>query len=241
MFFVQFFFFFFLYWMFVKEFFLLKFISLYKRKFLEGLLIVYFLFIFLYLKKISFSILFFLIPLFFFFLFFIFLNKKEEDKLLAQLYSLLISLDSQMKLGLSFMTAWQNGVEDIPQGEVRNKIQKITEILKFQKNFSFDNKKIEHFIKDLSLIYQSSSPLKRLRQLQRKIKVEQSFQIKSERTLLQTRIQACLLSFFYFGLLAWTIISYGNRYAYLILTSLLFFSIGFFWIIKIGRKMKWSI
>ena len=241
MFFVQFFFFFFLCWSLVKELLLFNLISFQIKKILERILIFYFLFVFLCFKDIPFSIFFFLIPFFFFFFLFFLLKKQEEKKLLSQLYSLLIPLESQMKLGLSFINAWQRGVDELPKGKVRHKLQKITEILKFQKAFCYQNRNIESFVEDLSLIYQSSSPLKRLNQLQRKVKVEQSFRIKSKRTLLQTRIQAGLLSVFYLGLLAWTVLAYGKKYSHLILLSLLFFSIGFFWIIQTGRKMKWSI
>ena len=50
------------------------------------------------------------------------------------------------------------------------------------------------------IVHQSSSPLKKLQHLQRKVKIEQSFHIKSKRALLQIRIQSGILSLFYFGL-----------------------------------------
>ena len=241
MFWIQFFFFFWLCWNLIKEIFLFQLLSFQLKKVLQNILIFYFLLVVLFLKDRPFSILFLLLPLVFFLFLFVFLNKQEERKLLSQLYSFLIPLESQMKLGLSFMNAWQKGVQDLPKAKVKDKLQKITEVLKFQKNFTYRNKDIENFVKDLILIYQSTNPLKRLKQLQRKIKIEQSFHIKSKRTLLQTRIQAGVLSFLYLGLLAWTIFAYGKKYSHLIFLSLIFFSIGFFWILKTGRKMKWSV
>ena len=211
------------------------------KKILESFLIFYFFLAFCYLKDSPFFIFFFLIPSFFLISLFVFLNKQEEEKLLFQLYSLLIPLESQMKLGLSFMSAWEKGLETLPQIKIKSRLQKITEILKFQKTFVYRNKNIENFVKDLILIYQSASPLKRLKQLQRKVKVERSFHLKSKRTLLQTRIQAAVLSFLYFGLLSWTVFAYGKKYIHLIFLSLIFFGIGFFWILQTGRKMKWSI
>jgi len=154
---------------------------------------------------------------------------------------LLIPLESQMKLGLSVINAWQKSLRELTTEKAKDKAKKITDILKFQNEFHSPDKEIENFIKDLITIHQSAQPLQRLKNLQRKLKVEQSFRIKSKRALLQIRIQSGILSFFYFGLLTWTIMAYGNRYIHLILVSFLFFCTGLLWIFKTGRKMKWSV
>ena len=158
-----------------------------------------------------------------------------------QLCSLLIPLESRMKWGLSFINAWQQGLEDLKSEKIKSKIQKITECLKFQSEFHYPDKEVENFIKDLMSIHRSPNPLKRLQHLQRKVRIEQAFQIKSKRALLQVRIQSGILSLFYFGLLAWTIRAHGSQYTLLITISFLFFCIGLFWIIKTGRTMKWSV
>ena len=225
----------------IKEIFLLNLISLIGRKALEYFFLFYFIFMFLYLKNFQILLIFFLLPLIFLLFLLIFLRKREEINLLSQLISLLIPLEARMKLGLSFINAWQKGLEELKLERTRVKIQKVTEILKFQTNFSYPDKEIENFIKDLMIIHQSSNPLKRLKHLKRKIKIEQSFHIKSKRALLQVRIQSIVLCVFYFGLLAWTIIAYGSKYTQLIVISFLLFFIGLFWIFKIGRKMKWSV
>ena len=241
MFIFQFFFFGFLCWNLMKEIFLLNLIPLNWKMVLEIFFLFYFLFVFFCFKNFRFSFIFFLLPSVCLLFLFVFLKKQEEKNLLFQLSSLLIPLESQMKLGLSFINAWQKELEELKAGKTKNKIQKITDILKFQNDFHYPDKKIENFIKDLVTIYKSSNPLQRLKHLHRKVKVEHSFQMKSKRTLLQIRIQSGILSFFYFGLLAWTITSYGSRYINLILISFLFFCIGLFWIFKTGRKMKWSV
>ena len=225
----------------LKEFFLLDLISLKGRRGLEFLFLIYFLFLIFYLKNIRFSFLFCLLPLILILLLLGLLKKQEEKNLFFQLSSLLLPLESQMKLGLSFINAWQKGLEDLKSEKIRNKIQKITEILKFQNGFYCSDKKIENFVKDLMHIHQSSNPLKRLQHLQRKVRIEHSFQLKSRRALFQIRIQSGFLSLFYLGLLAWTSLSYGSQYIHLILISLLFFCIGLFWIFKTGKKMKWSV
>ena len=221
----------------VKEIFLLKFIDLKRKKILEGALLAYFLFVFCFIP----SFILFLAPCIFLIFLFVFLKKKEEKDILFQLHSLLLPLESQMKLGYSFINSWQKGLEALKSEKNKQKIQKMTEILNFQDDFQHPDKEIENFIKDLMLIRQSASPLQRLRHLQRKVKIEQAFQTKSKRALLQIRIQSGLLSFFYVGILIWTIVAYGRQYIYLILISALLFSLGLLWIFKAGRKMKWSV
>lgn len=208
---------------------------------LEFFVLFYFLFIFFYFKNLHFSLFFFLLPLISLLFLLTFLKKQEEKKLLFQLSSLLIPLESQMKLGLSFINAWQKSLEELKSEKIKSKIRKIAEVLKFQSEFYHPDKEIENFVKDLMIIHQSPDPLKRLQHLKRKIRIEQAFQTKSKRVLLQIRIQSVVMSLFYFGLLAWTIFSYGSRYIYLILLSILFFCIGLFWIFKSGRMMKWSV
>ena len=209
--------------------------------FFESSFLIYFLCLTFFLKDYSFSFLFCLLPLGFLLSLLVFLQKKEESDLLFQLSSLLLPLESQMKLGSSFINAWQKGLEEVRSEKTKSKIQKITEILKFQNDFYYPIKEIENFIKDLMIIHHSSNPLKRLQHLQRKVKIEHSFQVKSKRTLFQIRIQSCILSFFYFGLLVWTLLSYKARYIHLILFSFLFFCVGLLWISKTGKKMKWSV
>lgn len=237
----QFLFFLFLSFSLIKEMFLLNLITLNSRRFLEILLLFYFLFVFFCFKSFDFSIIFFLFPLILLLFLLVFLKKKEEKDLLFQLYSLLIPLESQMKLGSSFINAWQKSLKELRSQKTRNKAQEITNILKFQQEFHYPDKEIGNFIKDLIVIHQSSNPLKRLKHLQRKVRIEMTFRVKSKRALMQIRSQSGLLSVFYLGLLIWTIKAHGAKYAGLIALSFIFFLIGLLWIFKTGRKMKWSV
>lgn len=225
----------------IKEMFLLKLISLNAKRVLEILLIFYFMILALYLKNFGFSLIFLLFPLILLLFLFVFLKKQEDRDLLFQLYSLLAPLESQMKQGAGFINAWQKSLKELKSKKIKTKAQKITEILKFQKDFHCPDREVENFIKDLIIVHQSDSPLKRLKYLQRKIRIEMAFQTKSRRLLMQIRIQSCILSFFYFGLLIWTIGAYGARYIHLTVVSFLLFFTGLLWIFKTGRKMKWSV
>lgn len=225
----------------VNEMSLFNFINEKGKQVLSATLLFYCLFVYIFLKNTQFFLIFLFIPLILVLLVFVFFKYKNEKDLLFQLYSLLIPLESQMKLGLGFINAWQKVLEELESGEIKSKIQEITEVLKFQSSFQHSHKEIENFVKDLIIIYQSSNPLKRLKYLHRKIRVEQAFRIKSHRVLLQVRIQSAILGFFYFSLLVWTVITYKNQYIHLVLASFLLFCIGLFWILKTGRKMKWSV
>jgi len=225
----------------IKEMFILKLISLKGRQTLEVLIFIYFLILTFFMKKFNFFIIFLLFPLFFLLFLFLFLKKREEQDLLFKLYSLLLPLESQMRLGSSFINAWQKSLSELKSEKIKNKAQQITEILKFQKEFHYPDKEVENFIKDLITIHCSSSPLKKLKYLQRKVRIELAFQIKSKRLLIQNRLQSLVLSLFYFAVLFWTVGSYGQQYFQLIVISFFMFLTGLLWIFKIGRSMKWSV
>ena len=127
----------------MKEIFLLNLIPLNWKMVLELFFLFYFLFVFFCFKSFRFSFIFFLLPSVCLLLLFVFLKKQEEKNLLFQLSSLLIPLESQMKLGLSFINAWQKGLEELKAGKTKNKIQKITDILKFQNDFHYPDKKLK--------------------------------------------------------------------------------------------------
>lgn len=219
----------------------MRLIGLTVKRILEISFLFYFSLLFFYLKELPFPLVFLLLPFLFLLFLFLVLKNKEEKQLLFQLYSLLLPLESNMKLGLSFINAWQKAVKDLDSERMRRKIQKLTEILQFQKSFCYPDKDVQHFIKDLMIICQSANPLKRLKNLQRKIRIEQTFYVKTRRALLQTRIQSGILTFFYLGLLIWTLTAYGRQYMSLVFISFLFFSVGLIWIFKTGRQMKWSV
>ncbi len=225
----------------IKELLLLKLITESGKKALDSVFPLYFLFVFFYFKDAPFYFLFLIIPCFLLLFLLYFLKREEEKELLSQLYSLLMPLESQMKLGSSFVNAWQKTLKSLKSEKTRDIAGKITDVLKFQNEFCHSDKEVENFTKDLIIVHQSPQPLRRLKHLQRKIKVEQSFQIKSKRALLQIRVQSGLLSLFYFGLLVWTVTAYGSQYIHLILLSFLFFCVGLIWILKAGRRMKWSV
>ena len=222
----------------IKELFLLEFISLNTKRAVEIGMAVYFLGVFFFLKQLFLLIL----PCIFTLCIVFFLKQQEEKQLFNQLCSLLIPLESAMKSGMSFLNAWDKILQDISSNKQRDKLQGFTEVLKFRDSFSFpENKKTERFINELLSIKQSFQPLKRIHHLQRKIRVEMVFRIKSQRALAQIRVQSFILCLFYTGLLINTFVVYKQRNLSLILSSLILFMIGLIWILKSGRRMKWSV
>ena len=223
----------------IKEMVFLNLISIKAKRGLEIVLLFYFLFVVLYLNH---SLIFLLFPCLSILCLFFFLKRQEEKSLLIQLYSLISPLESEMKSGSGFFNAWQKALKEIKSKKIKDKLQNFTQAFQYQKDFRYPaDKKIETFIKDLILIHQSPNPLKRLQYLKRKVKIELAFRVKSQRALLQARLQSGILCFFYIGLLIWTITAYGKKHISLILSSLFLFTIGLIWILKTGRKMKWSV
>lgn len=172
----------------------------------------------------------------------IFINQKQqEQKFLLELYKFLPPLIAQMKLGLGFLDAYQQSLKNMENQELIRKLQDILYTLRFQKRFSHPKKEITEFVHHINQARRSSQPLKRLKQLHEKIKIEQLFHRKSSKVLMQLKLQSGILSFLYFSLLLWTVFFSGLKHFHLILLSFFFFFIGLVWIFKTGRKMKWSL
>ena len=187
------------------------------------------------------AFIFFSTPLFLLFSGFLIWEKKKDKVFLWSLYKILPPLIAQMKLGFGFLDAWQRCVKEEKNKTIAGKLKEVSEILRFQKPFSHIRKEIKDFVIHLSQARNSPQCLKRLTQLQEKIKVEQFFHRKASRVLLQLKLQSFILSFLYLSLLIWTLWSSGFNYPKLIGLSLFLFSVGLFWIFKTGQKMKWSL
>ncbi|MBC6415003.1 MAG: hypothetical protein GDA46_01230 [Bdellovibrionales bacterium] len=222
----------------IKELFLLELISITLKRILELIILFYFLGIILFYKN-SFLI---ILPCILLFCFIFFLKKQEQKKLFLQLCSLLIPLESSMKSGMSFLNAWNKSLQEVSSNKKRERLQEFSEVLKFQNKFFYhENKEVERFINELMSIKQSFQPLKRVQHLQRKLRVELKFRLKSQRALLQIRTQSFILTAFYVGLLINTLIVNRQINLFLMLSSLILFLMGLIWILKTGRRMKWSV
>ena len=217
------------------------FLSLKQQKQVEMLIVAYFFAIFIFLKDSLLVFLFSLIPCGIMGCFcFIYLKKGEED-FLEHLKNLLTPLESYMHQGKSFLSSWQIVMRECPSPRLRAKLQKLYESFKFQKEIEMRSRETENFIRDLRDVHLSPQPLKRIKNLQRKNKIEQGFKTKSRRILMQIRLQSLILSIFYFSLLIWTGFAYGTRYLNLMVFSFFIFFIGLLWIFKTGSRMKWTI
>lgn len=170
-----------------------------------------------------------------------FLRTQIEKNILLELFELPRLLESRMKQGLSFLSACQKSLQDIKSKKTKDQIKKIIESIQLEGSFRHPDPDIQNFVQDLTLIHKSTSPMKQLQLLKRKVNIEKSFRLKSKRALFQVRIQSCILSLFYLGLLVWTLSISKTRYIYLILISCVLFFSGLFWIFKTGRSMKWSV
>ena len=169
-----------------------------------------------------------------------YLEKKTQERLIFTLTELLVPVKAQMKLGVCFMEAWDESVQDLKKGSNKTFILKISEILRFQKNFWHSCADLRFFVQHLLEIRKSSQALDRLLELQNKLKIEQEFLRKTSQTLLHLRWQSFILSGVYFCILGFTL-TYYPFYPKLMMTSLICFLTGLYWLAKIGRKMKWSL
>ena len=211
------------------------------KKILVSSLILYFILsVFLKLKSL-YLLIYFLLPCLFVLFLFYFLEKRSGDTLLSHLQGLLNPLSSQMRLGCSFMTAWDKMLENSDIKMFKEDFSQITNALKFGAYFRHSDKKIEHLVQDLVEVKNSSQPSKRLKRLIQKIKIESHFYRKSKQALFQLKLQSQIVSIFYLILLCWILSYSGINHPKLILLSFLLFNIGFIVILKIGETMKWSL
>ena len=184
---------------------------------------------------------FFSAPLFLLCLSFLIWERRKEKVFLLTLHKILTPLMAQMKLGFGFLEAWERCLKNVENKTISCKLKEISEILRFQKAFSHPEKEVREFVSHLSQARNSPQPLKKLKQLREKIKIEQAFHRKASRVLLQLKLQSSILSVLYLSLLIWTMWSSGLRHLKLIFLSFFFFFLGLFWIFKTGRRMKWSL
>lgn len=227
---------------FLKDELISKIISPKFKKTLYFFLFLYFFFgFFLVSKKDLYSFLYFILPCLSLLFFFIFLYKRKEMTLLRQIHLLLPHLLSQMKLGLSFMSAWEKVIKDVQNKELFAPLMEVSESLKFEKRFVHSHKELCYLVQDLAEIKKNPQPLKRLSHLKQKVDLQNFFERKSQQMLLQIRLQSTMIAFLYLGLLIWTIIRYGAYHSTLTFGSLFLFCLGLFFIFQIGRKLKWSL
>ena len=217
-----------------------KLFCLKKQNIFIGFLILFYIALGSFLSS-SFLLLFFssLIPIGFLVLI-PYLEKSIQERLLFTLAELLVPVKAQMKLGVCFMEAWDGSVRDLKNGPNKTSLLKISEILRFQRNFWHSSPDLRFFVQHLLEIRKSSQALDRLLELQNKLKVEREFLRKTSQTLLHLRWQSFILSGVYFCIFGFTL-TYYPLYPKLMATSLSFFLIGLYWLSKIGRKMKWSL
>lgn len=211
------------------------------QKILSAALGVYFVFGFFLARAFPYSFVFLALPAGFFPALAFFLQKQRRQTLFERLRELALPISAKMKLGSGFIDSWEKSVQEMDQRGIEGEMLKISEALLFQKNFRNPDKRIEDIVHHLRSVRNSPHPLKRLRHLEQKLKTEQAFYRKAGRVLLQLRIQSAVLACLYLGLLIWTAVFYGSRHANLMLASFFCFSAGLFWIMKTGRKMKWSL
>lgn len=183
----------------------------------------------------------FLLPVMFLFAGWVVLQKQTARSHLLVLYNMVPSLISQMKLGFSFPDAWERIIKDMENKKETLWLQEVLNTLRFQKSFSCSHKYIKELVEYLNQARLSAQPLKKLKQLNEKIKIERLFYRKAARVLMQLRLQSGILGVLYLAVLIWTINSTGLRHKDLILFSFFLFFIGLFWIFKTGRRMKWSL
>ena len=210
-------------------------------KILASALVIYFFFGLFLQDQVLFFFLFYLFPLGSLISSSYFLQKKKQKHFLESLYSLLSPTITNMRLGLGFMDAWQKNLATLKQNPHYQEILKISEILRFQKNYSYENLSVKRFLHHLMDIRKHPQALKKLRNFQKKIKVEVYFLRRSKQVLFQLHLQSLVLSLFYAGLLFWNIFHYGFKHLFMLSLSLFLFSAGLIWIFKSGEKLKWSL
>ena len=170
-----------------------------------------------------------------------YLEKKERDKTILLLSSLISPLKMQMKLGVFFMEAWDQAVKELDESFAKDFILKISDTLRFQKHFWHSSPELRLFVHQLMEIRRSPQSLDRLSEFQNKLKTEEDFQRKTSKALLQLRWQSFILTGVYFCVFGFTLSAYHWTYPKLMLSSLCCFLMGLYWLSKIGGQMKWRL
>lgn len=172
------------------------------------------------------------------------LRKWREKNFESEFLPILSSIILKMKAGTSFREALL-ATSDESDPFMRTKLQQIREAVVFSQQLTAKDSTpfLNLVINELDLVDKAShSAIQRLCNFRRKLDVESDFRRKSGQILLQLRMQSYILAGLYFALVIFVTTRFDFKSNFeLMALSFLLFVIGFVWVQRSGRKIRWKV
>ena len=166
-----------------------------------------------------------------------------REQFLVQFEIFINNLIAQIKIGFAFRPAFGAAVKHLTQPRFQNYFNEILEFILFAKKCrpEFLFPPLGPMIRELKKADEAEQCLEHLENLRHYLRIRSIFRRKVRSALFQVRAQAYVLSVLYMGLLVFVLNRYGFQYPKLLLASISSFVIGMMILMRLGRKIKWTI
>ena len=146
-----------------------------------------------------------------------------------------------IKTGLSFRSAFQMAVRGLSSQVFQKDFLEILDFIVFSRDLSPRFVPFRQIISELGRADKAPGGLLYLENLRLHIKTRSLFRRKANSALLHVRVQAVVLFLIYSGLFVLVLYQYGLKYQKMVFLSVGLFAAGLFFLLRMGRSLKWSI
>ena len=153
------------------------------------------------------------------------------------------SLIAQIKIGSGFRQAFKLAASTIQKTTIQNCFLEVLESILLKKPLreELNFPPVKQTLEELKLADQSSQCLEHLENLRWQVRARGQFNKKVKTALMQVRVQSFVLLVLYLSLFGFILSRYGFKYPKVLLGSLFLFSLGLFFLLRTGGKIKWNI
>lgn len=167
---------------------------------------------------------------------------KRLDLFRRQFLFLLDSTIARMKMGNSFRSALNQGIESVDLKWVQDDLKELRDRIIYAQDIkSHQAKEFLFAFKTFKQADHDPQPLTRLHYIREAMKIEDLFIRKSRQALMQIRLQSSIMTILYLILFIFVLWHYGVKFLTLMLFSVFLFVIGSTLIFILGRKIRWTL
>ena len=150
----------------------------------------------------------------------------------------------RLQAGLSFRASCLNASENL-RGHGGQKIRYIVETVVFSQHkiSLFNDQILGEFAKTLQKIDELNHlSIEKMLSYREKLRMYDDFRRKSGHALLQTRLQAVIMTVMYIAVFAyvWSRFGFKGNETYIVGSLILYFA-GFIYLLRLGKSYKWKI
>ena len=166
-----------------------------------------------------------------------------KERFLSQFEFFINSLIARIKTGAGFRSSFKMAVLCLSQSGFQNHFMEILESITFSKPFrpEFEFQPLKQILLELRQADRSNRFLDHLENLRHQISIRSQLRKKMKSVLFQFRIQSFILFILYICLFVFVLYRHGLQYPKLLIISLCLFITGLIFLLKCGKKIRWTI